>query len=75
LQARGIRTLIISGTMTNCCCESTARDAMQYGYDVVFVADTNATLTALEQETTLMNLALLFAEVVPAAGVLAALAR
>ena len=28
LKARGIDTLIISGTLTNCCCESTARDAM-----------------------------------------------
>lgn len=73
LQARGIRTLIISGTMTNCCCESTARDAMQYGYDVIFAADANATLTALEQETTLMNLALLFAEVVPSDVILSAL--
>ena len=26
-EARGIDTLIISGTLTNCCCESTARDA------------------------------------------------
>ena len=73
LQARGIRTLIISGTMTNCCCESSARDAMQYGYDVVFVSDANATLTALEQDTTLMNLALLFAEVAPTDAVLQAL--
>ncbi|MBP9183445.1 MAG: cysteine hydrolase [Fuscovulum sp.] len=75
LQARGIRTLIISGTMTNCCCESTARDAMQYGYDVIFASDANATLTALEQETTLMNLALLFAEVAPSRAIQSALSR
>jgi ureidoacrylate peracid hydrolase len=75
LQARAIRTLIISGTMTNCCCESTARDAMQYGYDVIFASDANATLTALEQETTLMNLALLFAEVAPSRAIQSALSR
>lgn len=75
LQARGIRTLIISGTMTNCCCRSTARDAMQYGYDVIFASDANATLTALEQETTLMNLALLFAEVAPSRAIQSALSR
>lgn len=75
LQERGIRTLIISGTMTNCCCESTARDAMQYGYDVIFVSDANATLTDLEQQTSLMNLALLFAEVARSDEVLSALAR
>lgn len=75
LQARAIRTLIITGTMTNCCCESTARDAMQYGYDVIFASDANATLTALEQETTLMNLALLFAEVAPSRAIQSALSR
>jgi ureidoacrylate peracid hydrolase len=34
LQARGLDTLIVTGTVTNCCCESTARDAMQMGYKV-----------------------------------------
>lgn len=75
LQSRCIRTLIISGTMTNCCCESTARDAMQYGYDVIFVSDANSTLTELEQQTSLMNLALLFAEVAPTDAILSALSR
>ena len=73
LKARGVQTLVISGTMTNCCCESTARDAMQMGYDVIFVADATATLTDLEQNATLMNMALLFAEVATAADVAAAL--
>lgn len=63
LKERGIRTLIISGTMTNCCCESSARDAMQYGYDVVFASDATATVTDQEQQATLLNMALLFAEV------------
>src|SRR5882762_5329557 len=39
LEARGIDTLIITGTATNVCCESTARDAMQMNYKVIFVAD------------------------------------
>ncbi len=36
LQARGIDTLIISGTATQVCCESTARDAMMMNYKVFF---------------------------------------
>jgi nicotinamidase-related amidase len=39
-----IDTLIISGTLTNCCCESTARDAMQMNYKIIFVSAANAAL-------------------------------
>jgi ureidoacrylate peracid hydrolase len=63
LQARGIDTLIITGTATNVCCESTARDAMQMNYKVVFVADGNATNTDVEHNATLNNMAALFADV------------
>lgn len=41
LQARGIRNLIITGTATNMCCESNARDAMMLDYRVVMVSDAN----------------------------------
>ena len=37
----GRDTLIITGTLTNVCCEATARDAMLMNYDTVFVADAN----------------------------------
>jgi ureidoacrylate peracid hydrolase len=36
LQERGIDTLIISGTVTQVCCDSTARDAMMMNYKVFF---------------------------------------
>ena len=42
LQARGIENLLIAGTATNFCCETTARDAMMIGYRVVMVSDANA---------------------------------
>jgi ureidoacrylate peracid hydrolase len=42
LRARGIETLIVVGTATNVCCESTARDAMMLNYKVFFVSDANA---------------------------------
>jgi len=63
LQARGIDTLIISGTLSNCCSESTARDAMQLNYKVIFVSDANATLTDAEHNATLNNMCALFADV------------
>lgn len=62
LQARGIETLIISGTLTNCCSESAARDAHQLNYDVLFMVDANAALSDEEHNASLMNLCLNFAD-------------
>jgi ureidoacrylate peracid hydrolase len=42
LRSKGIDTLIISGTVTNACCESTARDAFSRDYKVIFLSDGNA---------------------------------
>jgi ureidoacrylate peracid hydrolase len=56
LKSRGIDTIVITGTLTNVCCESTARDASMMNYRTVFLSDGtaapndelhNATLTAL----------------------------
>lgn len=44
LRNRGIDTLIITGTVTNMCCESTARDAQFRDYKVIFVSDANGTM-------------------------------
>jgi ureidoacrylate peracid hydrolase len=63
LKARGIDTLIISGTLTNCCCESTARDALQMGYNVVFLTDSNAALSDEEHNATLISMSAIFADV------------
>jgi ureidoacrylate peracid hydrolase len=62
LKARGIDTLIITGTVTNACCESTARDAMQMGYKVLFIQDGNATWDDATHNATLANM-LMFADV------------
>ena len=63
LKSKGIDTLIITGGLTNCCCESTARDAMQMDYDVVFVNDANATRSDEQHLATLVSLTQLFADV------------
>jgi ureidoacrylate peracid hydrolase len=75
LQARGIDTLIITGTATNVCCESTARDAMQMNYKVIFVADGNATSTDAEHNATLTNMVTLFADVMMADEVVRCLTK
>ena len=39
LRARGIENLLIAGTVTNFCCETSARDAMMLDYRVAMVSD------------------------------------
>lgn len=73
LQARGIDTLIIVGTATNVCCESTARDAMMMNFKVVFVSDANACRTDEEHNATLGNILALFGDVQSTRDVIAAL--
>jgi ureidoacrylate peracid hydrolase len=63
LRARGVDTLIIVGTATNVCCESTARDAMMLNYKVFFVSDANACRTDEEHNATLAILMVMFADV------------
>jgi ureidoacrylate peracid hydrolase len=64
LQARGIDTLIVTGTASQVCCESTARDAMMLNYKVFFIADGNATFSDEEHNATLSALAHTFCDVV-----------
>src|SRR5438270_11411787 len=63
LKGRGIDTLIIVGTATNVCCESTARDAMMLNYKVFFVSDANACRTDEEHNATLASLMVMFADI------------
>jgi ureidoacrylate peracid hydrolase len=66
LQERGVDTLIITGTASQVCCESTARDAMMLNYKVFFVADGNATFTDEEHNATLSAMAHTFCDVIDA---------
>lgn len=63
LQRRGIDSVIITGALSNGCCESTARDAMQLNYRTIFVSDANATRTDEEHNATLGNMVQTFADV------------
>jgi ureidoacrylate peracid hydrolase len=66
LQARNIDTVIITGTATNVCCESTARDAMMMNYKTIFVSDGTATYNDEEHNATLGNMLAMFADVMTA---------
>ena len=70
LQARGVDTLIITGTASQVCCESTARDAMMLNYKVFFVADGNATFTDLEHNATLSAMSYTFCDVIESAALI-----
>lgn len=59
----GIDTVIIAGTLTNVCCESSARDAMMLNYKLVFVSDANAALSDAEHNATLASIIRVFGDV------------
>jgi ureidoacrylate peracid hydrolase len=63
LKARGIEHLLITGTVTNVCCESTARDAMMLDYRVIMLSDGNASLTDEEHAASLDNFMIFFGDV------------
>jgi ureidoacrylate peracid hydrolase len=43
LRSRGIDTVLIAGTTTDVCCDSTARDAAMLNYKTIMIADATAT--------------------------------
>ena len=66
-----VDTVIITGTATNACCESTARSAFMRDYQVVFPSDLNATFDEAMHQATLKNIDLLFGRVVSSDELLA----
>ena len=63
LRARGLDTLLITGTVTNVCCESTARDAMMLNFKTVMVTDGNAANTDADHNAALSNFYLTFGDI------------
>jgi ureidoacrylate peracid hydrolase len=74
LRKKGIDTLLISGTTTDVCCESTARDAMMLNYKVVMVSDANAAFTDEIHAAALCAYYASFGDVLTASETMAALA-
>jgi ureidoacrylate peracid hydrolase len=65
LRERGIDTLLITGCLTDGCCESTARDGMMLGYRVVMVTDANAADTDADHNAALCAVYSTFRDVMP----------
>lgn len=65
LRSRGIDTLLIGGTVTNVCCESTARDAMMMNFRTIMVEDALSAATEFEHVGALINWMLYFGDVLP----------
>ena len=63
LRARGISTVIITGTVTNVCCDSSARDAMMKNFHVVLVSDGTAAHSDAFHNASLNALAATFCDV------------
>ena len=74
LRSRGVETVLIAGTATNVCCESSARDAMMLDYRVIMLADANAAWSDEEHAATLNNFAVFFGDVMTAGEVIGRLA-
>lgn len=63
LQAQSIDTVLITGTVTNVCCESSARDALMQNFNVVMVSDANAALTDDDHNASMTAIAQTFGDV------------
>ncbi|MFQ5971896.1 MAG: isochorismatase family protein [Alphaproteobacteria bacterium] len=63
LRGRGIDTVLMTGTLTNVCCESSARDAMMLGFKVVMVSDANAARHDTEHAAALITFIQSFGDV------------
>jgi ureidoacrylate peracid hydrolase len=63
LRAKGIDTILVTGTVTGVCCESTARDAMMCNFKTVMVSDGNAAVTDDDHNASLAAFYLTFGDV------------
>ena len=70
LRCLKIEDLVITGVMTNMCCESTARDAYYRDYRVFFLADATGSINEEMHKASLLNLAFGFAMVTSADSII-----
>lgn len=63
LSAQGYGTVLITGTVTNVCCESSARDAMMLNFKTIMVSDANAARSDAEHNATLATFYAVFGDV------------
>lgn len=73
LEEQGISQLVVCGVTTNCCVETTVRDASQLDFEVFVVADACGELEAERHRVALRSMGLLFAKIINRADLRAAL--
>jgi len=75
LDRLGIDTLLIAGAVTNICCESSARDAVELDYKVIMVSDALSGHAHGLHEATLATFYRIFGDVRPSAEVIELLGK
>jgi ureidoacrylate peracid hydrolase len=75
LRGHGLDTLLITGTVTNVCCESTARDAMMLNFRTIMVTDGNAAVTDEDHNASLIAFYLTFGDIMSTDMLIACLER
>src|SRR5262249_55548096 len=75
LRHRGIDTILVTGTVTNVCCESTARDAMMLNFKTIMVTDGNAAVTDQDHNASLCAFYLTFGDIMSTDMLIACLGR
>ena len=75
LRKRSLDTLLITGTVTNVCCESTARDAMMLNFKTVMITDGNAAMTDEDHNASLIGFYLIFGDIMATDFAIACLKR
>jgi ureidoacrylate peracid hydrolase len=75
LRARGFDTVLITGTVTNVCCESSARDANMTNFRTIMVSDGNAAATQEEHDASLTAFYNTFGDVMDTEMIIAGLRR
>jgi ureidoacrylate peracid hydrolase len=73
LRSHRLDTVLITGTVTNVCCEATARDAMMLNFKTIMVSDANAALTEEDHNASLCAFYLSFGDVMSTDAVIACL--
>ncbi|MCK5008992.1 MAG: cysteine hydrolase [Deltaproteobacteria bacterium] len=63
LRNLGIKTLVMTGIATNFCVETTSREAVAYGYNVILASDATATYDPEGHQATLKEIAAGFGDV------------
>src|SRR5262249_6054664 len=75
LRTRGFDTGRITGTVTNVCCESSARDANMTNFRTIMVSDSNAALSQEQHDASLSAFYNTFGDVMDTDMIISALRR